>query len=128
MLDEIQGETLTGFPGDVLDDRVLQWYDGPRLRLVKTAGETHLAIWNDSQEGVERWIYLRVGTRRLGDLLRGRMPLLEALRDPEDGTLVVLDDNDRGHTRAVRTKMEQVDPTSWPAPEANLGPPRTGTA
>ena len=131
MLDELRGEVLGNFPGEVTLDEVIEWCDGPRLRLVRTQGETqdethgetHLAIWNDSQEGVERWIYLRVSPERLEEILGGRMPLLEALRDPEDGTLVVQDDNARGHAHTVRTTLDGIDPTSWPLPGAALRKP-----
>ena len=121
MLDEVHGEVLRDFPGEVLDDRIIEWCDGPRMRLVRTPDETHLALWNDAQDGVERWIYIRVPPETLRLLLAGKMTILEALQNPEDGTLVVQDDNARGHTRAVRTTLEQIDPASWPLPQATLG-------
>ena len=93
MLPEIEGDEKTDFPWNAFVlNRVLEYYDGPRLLLQESrAGQLYLAWWNASDESVDRWLYLPLSERRLHDVLSGNMPILEALHDPEDGSLVVVD-------------------------------------
>ena len=78
-----------GFPLD----RVLLDYDGPRLLLRRSeAGQHYLAWWSDFDEGIERWVYLPISLSRLHNVLSGGMPTLDALRSPEDGYLLVVDE------------------------------------
>ena len=72
--------------------RLLEYYDGPRLILQRSrAGQLYLAWWNDADESIDRWIYLPVSEWRLRAILSGHMPVLDALKDPEDGNLLVVD-------------------------------------
>ena len=93
MLPEIEGARISTFPWNAfVFKQVLEYYDGPRLLLQRSrAGQLYLAWWNDAEGAVDRWIYLPVGESRLHDILSGRLTVLDALRDPEDGSLVVVD-------------------------------------
>lgn len=93
MLPEIIGSKLTDSPWNVISfERVLIYYDGPRLVLQRSrAGQLFLAWWNDSDEYVDRWVYLPLSAVRLHAVLSGSMPSLDALNNPEDGYLLVVD-------------------------------------
>ena len=93
MLPEIEGARISNFPWNAfVFEQVLEYYDGPRLLLQKSrAGQLYLVWWNDAERAVDRWIYLPVSEPRLRDILSGRLTALDALRDPEDGSLVVVD-------------------------------------
>lgn len=76
----------------VVSEQILGYYDGPRLLLRRSrAGQLYLSWWIDSEEPVDRWVCLAVSQVRLGDVLSGRLTVLEALTDPEDGHLLVVD-------------------------------------
>ncbi len=77
--------------GFILDE-VLQYYDGPRLMLRRSdIGQLYLAWWNDADGSTDRWLYLPLSESRLWDLLVGEIPCRDALEDPEDGYLLVID-------------------------------------
>jgi hypothetical protein len=104
MLPEIKGVQISNFPwNDFAFERVLEYYDGPRLILQRSqAGQLYLAWWNDADGSVDRWIYLPLSERRLHDVLSGAMPALDALNNPEDGNLLVVD-IDVDHDSVVQT-------------------------
>jgi hypothetical protein len=104
MLPEIKGVQLSNFPWNAFAfERVLEYYDGPRLILQRSqAGQLYLAWWNDADGSVDRWIYLPLSERRLHDVLSGAMPALGALNNPEDGNLLVVD-IDVDHDSVVQT-------------------------
>ncbi len=104
MLPEIKGVQISNFPwNDFAFERVLEYYDGPRLLLQRSqAGQLYLAWWNDADGSVDRWIYLPLSERRLHDVLSGAMPALGALNNPEDGNLLVVD-IDVDHDSVVQT-------------------------
>ena len=93
MLAHIKGAKLPAPPWRAFSlDLVLQYYDGPRLLLQRSlAGQLFLAWWSDSDERADRWVYLPVSESRLHDILSGRVTDLDALRNPEDGCLFVVD-------------------------------------
>ena len=93
MLPEIEGARISNFPwNSFVFEQVLEYYDGPRLLLQRSrAGQLYLAWWNDAEGPVDRWTYLPVSESRLNDVLSGGLAVLDALRDPEDGCLVVVD-------------------------------------
>ena len=93
MLPNIQGAPLTNPTWSAFSfDRVLHYYDGPRLLLQQSrAGQLYLAWWSDSDGSIERWVYLPLSEHRLHDILSGTIPSLEGLNSPEDGYLFVVD-------------------------------------
>ena len=93
MLPDIEGARLPNFPWhDFVFEQVLDYYDGPRLILQRSrGGQLYLAIWNDAFESTDRWLCLPVSEPRLREILSGEIPVLEALENPEDGSLVVVD-------------------------------------
>ena len=76
MLPEIEGTVIpnpmwSGFSFD----RVLDYYDGPRLLLQRSlAGQLFLAWWSDSDSSTDRWIYLPISEQRLHSVLSGKIP------------------------------------------------------
>ena len=111
MLPEISGNKLTINPWNAFTyDRVLEYYDGPRLMLQRSgAGQLYLAWWNDADESVDRWLCLPVSKPRLRQILSGSMTSLDALTNPEDGYLLVVD---------VDTETDSVIQTKMTNPEA----------
>ena len=93
MESEIRGVIIPNPPWKAFSfDRVLQYYDGPRLLLQRSQSQQlYLAWWSDSDESTERWIYLPVSEHRLQEILSGELPSLDGLNAPEDGYLVVVD-------------------------------------
>ena len=93
MLPEIEGSKFPNFPwNSFVFERVLEYYDGPRLLLQRSqAGQMYLAWWNDADESIDRWIYLPVSEPRLREILSGNVSALDALSNPEDGNLLVVD-------------------------------------
>ncbi len=93
MLHEIEGAKFPNFPwNSFVFERVLEYYDGPRLLLQRSqAGQLYLAWWNDADESIDRWIYLPVSEPRLREILSGSVSPLDALSNPEDGNLLVVD-------------------------------------
>ncbi len=93
MLPEIEGAKFPNFPwNSFVFERVLEYYDGPRLLLQRSqAGQLYLAWWNDADESIDRWIYLPVSEQRLREILSGSVSALDALSNPEDGNLLVVD-------------------------------------
>ena len=93
MISDVRGAILPHPPwGAFTLDRVLQYYDGPRLLLQRSqSNQLFLAWWNDSDESTERWIYLPVSEHRLQEILSGEIPSLDGLNAPEDGYLFVVD-------------------------------------
>ena len=93
MLSRVDGTQLPAPPWHTLSlDRVLQYYDGPRLLLQRSqAGQLFLAWWSDGDESIDRWIYLPVSEQRLENILSGQMPSLDGLQNPEDGYIYAID-------------------------------------
>ena len=93
MISDIKGVILPHPPWKALSlDRVLQYYDGPRLLLQRSQSrQLYLGWWSDSNEVTERWIYLPVSEHRLQEILSGELPSLDGLSDPEDGCLFVIE-------------------------------------
>ena len=93
MLTQISGILLDSPPWRTFSlDRVLQYYDGPRLLLQRSqSGQLYLAWWSDSDETTERWIYLPLSESRLRSVLLGETPSYDALHAPEDGHIFVID-------------------------------------
>ena len=104
-------------------ERILDYYDGPRLILQKTStGQLILAWWNDEDEDTQRWLHLPVSKDRLIEILTGQITCLEALMCPEDGFIYVLDDNvkDESQTRTVLTDPSALLEDSLPYPDARF--------
>ena len=127
MLPDIEGARLPNFPWhDFVFERVLDYYDGPRLILQRTrGGQLYLAIWNDAFESTDRWLCLPVSEPRLREILSGKIPVLEALENPEDGSLVVVDfdTNLDSVLSAVATTAAAVPEDSLPLKWARLNIP-----
>ena len=106
MLPQIEGTKLPTLPWNTVTfERVLDYYDGPRLLLQRSqAGQLYLGWWNDSDETVERWVYLPLSALRLYEIVSGAIPSLEALKSPEDGYLLAVD-IDLGSESIVQTTM-----------------------
>ena len=120
----VQGVRLSKPPWSTFSfDRVLQYYDGPRLLLQKSqTDQLFLAWWCDSDESTDRWIYLPVSESRLQTILSGEIPDLEALQSPEDGHVFVVD-TDLDSDSIVQTVMTVADvlPSDvLPSPDVRL--------
>ena len=124
MLPPIAGTLLPKPPwqGFTLDE-VLHYYDGPRLILRRSdIGQLYLAWWNDADGSIDRWLYLPLSEPRLWDILVGGIPCRDALDDPEDGYLLVIDaagDID-DVVRTIITNASALPPDSLPMPGVTL--------
>ena len=127
MLPRIRGVTLPNPTWSAFSfDRVLQYYDGPRLLLQQSrAGQIFLAWWSDSDELVERWVYLPVSQHRLREILSGAMPSLEGLYSPEDGCLFVIDKDPHTDSiiQAVMTAATELPSDALPRSGARINIP-----
>ena len=127
MLPRIEGTELPSpFLSTFSFERVLKYYDGPRLLLQKSrAGQLYLAWWSDSDDSTERWIYLPLSEQRLRQILSGEMPSLEGLEQSEDGSLFVIDKDlyTDSIIRTVQTDAAALPDDARPRPEARLNIP-----
>ena len=124
MLTRIEGTVV---PNSVLGpfsfERILDYYDGPRLILQKSfTGQLILAWWNDEDDDTQRWLHLPVSERRLLEILTGQITCLDALMYPEDGFIYVLDDNvsDESRTRTTLVPPSALPEDSLPHPDARF--------
>ena len=123
-LQEIAGQRIQNFRWEADLKQVLEYYDGSRLVVRKdTSGTLYLDIWNDSQDGQERWLALEISRSRLRYVLSGEIGLREALQNPQNGQLMVIDEDQEGNLTATITTLAAVPENSWPAPEAKLNIP-----
>ena len=124
MLQPIEGTILPGPPWSGFSfDRVLQYYDGPRLLLQRTqAGQLYLGWWSDSDDFLDRWIYLPLTEQRLYEVLTGKIASRDALEDPEDGLLFVIDKNLQTDSveSAIVTDSTTLPSDALPRPGARL--------
>ena len=106
-------------------EQVLEYYDGPRLILKRSGvGQLYLAWWNDEDGPVDRWIYLPVSESRLGNILSGNIRVMDAMRDPEEDYLVVVDvDVGQGVIQSVATTVSSLPPDSLPFDDVRLNVP-----
>ena len=127
MLPEIQGAKLRNFPWNAFVlDLVLDYYDGPRILLQRSkAGQLYLAWWNDEDDDTDRWLYLPLSEERLHEVLSGSIPALDALNNPEDGNLLVVDIDVNTDTvaRAVATTAAALPQDSLPLEWVRLDMP-----
>ena len=121
---EPQGYRLPRAPWNQFSlDRVLLEFDGPRLILRRSeAGQLYLAWWSDTQDSIERWIYLPVSSSRLHTILSGGMPTLEALNRPEDGYILLVEENTAtdGVLNIYMTDAESIPLEVLPLPNSRL--------
>ena len=104
-------------------ERVLSYYDGPRLILLRSlAGQLYLAWWNNTDDNIDRWIYLPLSERRLHELLTGEITCLEGLKSPEDGYLFVVDEDlrDDSNDRMIMVSPEALPEVVLPYPDSRL--------
>ena len=103
-------------------DITLLYYDGPKLLLRRsTGGQIYLAWWSDADEDIERWIYLPIGEARLHHVLSGAVPSHQALSEPEDGFVYVVDVENSGVIRqTIFTEMAFIPVNAAPLPNARL--------
>ena len=104
-------------------ERVLSYYDGPRLILLRSmAGQLYLAWWNNTDDNTDRWIYLPLSERRLHELLTGDITCLEGLKSPEDGYLFVVDEDLREDSNdlTLLVSPDALPEESLPYPEARF--------
>ena len=124
MLPPVPGIKLHGRPWRELTfDRVLQYYDGPRLLLRRVDdGQLYLAWWSDADESTERWLYLPLTQPRLWDVLSGELPSRTALNTPENGYVLVIDVASDTDTiiDVVRTNASALPQDTIPLPGARL--------
>ncbi len=127
MLPKLRGATLDNLDWSTFSiDRVLQYYDGPRLLLRESsAGQLYLAWWSDSDDEAERWIYLPLSNIRLHEILSGMIPSLDGLTSPEDGYILVVDKDSATDSivRAVPTVASDLPEDTLPRPGATLNIP-----
>ncbi len=104
-------------------DRVLLDFDGPRLILRRSeAGQLYLAWWLETMDSIDRWIYLPLSPSRLHTILSGGIPTREALRQPEDGFLLVIEEDLETDLiiNTFMTDFQSVPSELLPLPEARL--------
>ena len=104
-------------------ERVLSYYDGPRLILLRSmAGQLYLAWWNNTDDNTDRWIYLPLSERRLHELLTGDITCLEGLKSPEDGYVFVVDEDLREDSNDLTMLVtpDALPEESLPYPEARF--------
>ena len=120
-LPDIAGQKIRNFQWETKRETVLVYYDGPRLILQQDqSGTLYLAVWNESISDQERWLILEIGRDRLRQVLQGQIPLREALENPQNGQIIVLDeDPERGGTATITTTA-QIPQDSLPLPGAAL--------
>ena len=109
--------------GNFSFERVLSYYDGPRLVILRSsAGQSYLAWWNGTDENFDRWIYLPLSERRLHDLLTGEITCLEGLKSPEDGYLFVVDEDlrDDSNDLTMLVSPDALPEESLPYPDARF--------
>ena len=127
MISDVRGVILQHPPWGAFSlDRVLQYYDGPRLLLQRSQSkQLYLAWWSDSDESTERWIYLPVSEHRLQEILSGQIPSLEGLNAPEDGYLFIVDKDlhTDSITRTVMTIASALPSDALPRQGARLNIP-----
>ena len=124
MLTKIKG---TKIPAPIWSQQspsiVLRYYDGPRLLLQRSlTGQLFLAWWRDSDDHTDRWLYLPLSEKRLRAVLSGKITTLEALRNPEDNFLYVVDidiEND-APVHTIMTTPETLPKDTLPRPGSNL--------
>ena len=124
MIAEVRGTKLPNPPWRAFSfDRVLQYYDGSRLVLQRSqSGQLYLAWWSDSDDSIDRWIYLPLSQARLQAILSGEMPSLEGLSNPEDGHLFIVDmdlDTD-SIVQTIITDVSALPNDALPLPSARL--------
>ena len=127
MLTEING---TKIPAPIWSEQspsvVLRYYDGPRLLLQRSlTGQLFLAWWRDSDNDTDRWLYLPLSEKRLRAVLSGKITTLEALRNPEDQFLYVVDidvEND-APIRTIMTSAEMLPHDTLPRADTKLNIP-----
>ena len=122
MLPTIDGSTVP-FPCQrPVFEQVLEYYDGPRLILKRSGvGQLYLAWWNDEDGPVDRWIYLPVSEPRLSDILSGKIRVMDAMRNPEEDYLLVVDlDVGQGVIQSVATTVSSLPPDSLPFDDVRL--------
>lgn len=127
MLTKING---TKIPAPIWSDKspsiTLRYYDGPRLLLQRSlTGQLFLAWWRDSDDDTDRWLYLPLSEKRLRAVLSGKITTLEALRNPEDQFLYVVDIDveDDAPVRTVMTTAETLPSDTLPRAGSKLNIP-----
>ena len=124
MLPKIEGTLLPGLPwGEISFDEVLDQYEAACITLQRSpAGQLYLTWWNDADDVIERWVCLRMTKQRLRAVLSDEMKPREAMENPEDGYLLVVDIDLETDTpaRVVKTTAAAVPQDSLPRPEATL--------
>ena len=131
MLTEIKGKKVVFEDWDSFPyEEVLYYYDGPRLMLQRNGkGQLYLTWWSDADDVTERWISLPLSEERLGEILSGKIPSLDALQSPEDGHLLVIDVDLESDSvvQIVATIPRHVPQDALPAPGAKLNIPVPGS-
>ena len=123
-LTAIAGQRIGNFNWKPELETVLEYYDGPRLTLYREpSGAEYLAVWNDSQDGTERWLFIQTGRDRLRKILAGEIPLREALENPQTGFILVVDQDGNGHASAVITTADNLPQDSLPYRDVTLNIP-----
>ena len=120
----VQGTELAKLPWRFFTiDEELLYYDGPRLILRRRlAGQLYLVWWLDSDEEIDRWVYLPVSKSRLASVRSGEIPARESLENPEDPVVYVVDTDPSGEIPDVILALPQeLPPDSLPKRGVRLG-------
>lgn len=124
---EPKGQQIPSLPWkDFPFRKVLLYYDGPRLELLRTnAGQNVLLWWLDADESIERWLYLPISASRLAQVLSGAITPRTALEQPEDGYLYLTDlGTITGEPqRTFQATADGLDASVLPAQNTRLGVP-----
>ena len=123
-LTAIAGQRIGNFNWKPELETVLEYYDGPRLTLYREpSGAEYLAVWNDSQDGTERWLFIQTEGTGSGRYSREKSPLREALENPQTGFILVVDQDGNGHASAVITTADNLPQDSLPYRDVTLNIP-----
>ena len=127
MFPQLNGTPLPKFPwGEFSLDMVLNEQDGLLLILRRSqAGQLLLTWWSTSDSSNARWIYLPVSVHRLREILSGTVSLLEAMSDPEESYLYVVDVDAQTENlnQIVMTEIISLPSSHMPSPSAILDIP-----
>jgi len=84
--------------GNLRIDRILEYYDGPRLFVAKNSlDEMFLALWVEDRDEGELWIYALISEDRLRDIESGSVSIRSAYTNADGGMVfrLIIDDDSK---------------------------------
>ncbi|MYC34840.1 MAG: hypothetical protein F4X64_16915 [Chloroflexi bacterium] len=127
MLAEIEGILLPKVPwGEFSYDTILDCYESAIIMLERDdAGRLYLVWWNEADQDMEQFVGIPLTKTRLGAILSDAISPLNAMENPEDGYLLVVDiDLETGAAvRVVKTTAAALPQGTLPHRDATLKMP-----